>query len=273
MCGAYYLLKSPKLRQRLGIESLDELKDLLANNSLSQPDPFLPLLNQQPLHLFRPTDKVPFFFFENNQIQWHLAEHWWLVLESQAIGRSENIGETKAFQPATKWASFNSRIDKFFAPKSQQTMHRIKPYSFRVVIPADGFIEWQPADQSKNQTKRPLSIRPNTISSSNPELPLPFFLGGVAKAYPYTTLEGQQSFVYSCSIVTLGGHTKLQHIHEKSIPLILNEKTLPLWLDPARPWDDFKSLVSPRIENTLIIDDIDVPNGQLTSQSEIITTD
>ncbi|GAB1260050.1 SOS response-associated peptidase [Aurantivibrio plasticivorans] len=145
---------------------------------------------------------------------------WWLILKK----------EGDQYKPDTKWASFNSRYDKFINGK----VHQIKPQSFRVIIPASSWYEWQ----GEKGSKVPYMIKPASGALA---------LGGVAKRW-----ETSDGPMYSASIITLPGHPKLSRIHEKSMPLILQEKDYAKWLDRSNNNSAFSGLLRPHLPLPLV---------------------
>ena len=83
------------------------------------------------------------------------------------------------------------------------------------MIPADGFYEWQPT----NDSKQPYFIR------ARDENPLAF--AGLWERWQ----RGQQ-VIESCTIITTSANESLAPIHHR-MPVILPEDTYDLWLDPS----------------------------------------
>lgn len=127
---------------------------------------------------------------------------WWLLLE-------RNQQQLKANY---KYASFNSRSDKL----NQSSAIAYKPYrNSRCIIPANSFVEGQ------NKHYYHLSPVDRAIA-----------FGGIYKSW---LNEVTGDLLYSTSIITLPGHPKFEHIHKKSLPLMLPLDNAPLidaWLDP-----------------------------------------
>jgi len=139
--------------------------------------------------------------------------------------------------PDNRWQSFNTRSDKILT----SPMHRIAPKSFRVIIPAAGYYEWQ-------QTQ--------AFALSTPDEDIAF--GGLAKYWPQT---GQ----FSCSIVTLPGHPALAHIHKKSVPLMLRGSAINHWLDRGKTHADIAPLWQKPSSCTLSAVKIESPKNPVAS--------
>lgn len=145
---------------------------------------------------------------------------WWLLLE-QKDGK---------WKPHSKYTSFNSR---WHAGKGFSVSAR-KPFKeTRCIIPARGFIE--------GMNKKYHYLEP-------PEQPIAF--GGL-----YKTWETDNGPLYSCSIITIPPHSKLQGIHEKAMPLMLpveDAGLLEMWLDPkVTNTEPFMDLMSPALRTPL----------------------
>ena len=177
MCGRFFTNNSPQsheLFRLLGIYDITKKQTNIA-----------------------PTDPVKIVVPGKGQREIRTAS-WWL-----AMHKDKESGQLIA---DNRWQSFNTRSDKILT----SPMHSIAPKSFRVVIPAAGYYEWQ---------------EKQAYALSIPEEDIAF--GGLAKYWPQTKQ-------YSCSIVTLPGHPALAHIHAKSIPLMLRGSAINQWLDRSQ---------------------------------------
>jgi putative SOS response-associated peptidase YedK len=108
-------------------------------------------------------------------------------------------------------STFNARDDRL----AESGMWREPFKRSRGVVPADGFFEWKKTDGSK----QPTYITPKD------EQPLHF-----ATVYDSWINEHGET-VNSCAIVTTSANDFMSSIHDR-MPAILDEETLPLWLDP-----------------------------------------
>ncbi len=88
--------------------------------------------------------------------------------------------------------------------------------SRRVLVPADGFYEWQ----KKGEDKVPLFIR---LKSGKP-----FGFAGLISFW--TSPEGNQ--ICTCTIVTTGANKLLEKIHDR-MPVIIRKEDRDTWLDPS----------------------------------------
>lgn len=156
---------------------------------------------------------------------------WWLLLESNQQGFKANYN----------YASFNSRSDKL----NQSRAIAYKPYrQSRCIIPASGFVEGQ--DKHYYQ----LTPKDNAIA-----------FGGLFRTWQHQ-ITGE--LAYSASIITLPGHSKFEHIHRKSLPLMLptdNQPLIDAWLD--RDFDQvssFESFLQPKLHFDIVATPIDKPS-------------
>ena len=241
MCGAYFIQQSASLREHFGIMTADDLKDFVLKGDSVDPLRLLDYAEQAMLQIFRPTDRVP-FIARDRQGHWiGLMATWWLAMD-----RADNH-----WAPNQKLATFNSRIDKIVG--SGRSIHSIPPRSFRVLLPASGFVEWH-------------QKRPHLFTRADGRTLL---LGGMAKAYPVE--EGHH---YAVSIVTLPGHPKTRHVHEKCVPLMMPDELIDRWLDRAVPHSDFANLQTPRIPHNLDIQPVqDLKSLQPEGPAEAVSAD
>ena len=128
---------------------------------------------------------------------------WWLLMEKSPEGLKANY----------KYASFNSRSDKL----NNSRAIAYKPYrETRCIIPASSFVE--------GQDKHYYHLKPENTAIA---------FGGLYKTW---LDEKSGELINSTSIITLPGHPKFEHIHKKSLPLMLpldNKPLIDAWLDPA----------------------------------------
>ena len=220
MCGAYFLQQSASLRAHFGIESRADIADFMLRGDQVDPLSLFDAAGTPLLQLFRPTDQVPFLALDREGEWIGLTATWWLALEA----------EGDDWRPRQSLATFNSRIDKVVS--NGNTIHKQPPRSFRVLLPASGFVEWH--------DKRPHCFRRADGKA--------LMLGGMAKAYPVPS-----GHKFAVSIVTLPGHPSTRHIHEKSIPLMLQDNQIRHWLDRQRPHSDFRHFQTPTLPHTLTI--------------------
>ncbi len=146
-----------------------------------------------------------------------LDAKWWLML--QADGK-----------PNYKYATFNSRYDKLYSSRLTKGLFR----QSRCIIPASGIIEGQ--DKKYHQ-----------IEAKDKALAL----GGIYKTYH---VDGEE--ITTASIITCPGNPKLENIHKKSIPLMLNyedSEFIDAWLNPEMENSEaFSYLLNNQIQTDLI---------------------
>lgn len=156
---------------------------------------------------------------------------WWLMLDRQTL------------KPNYNYASFNSRWDKLDTKGSLA----YQPYrQGRCIIPASAFIE----GLGDRRTYHQITLQNQAIA-----------FGGLYKHYldPNT---GES--IYTASIITLGPLLQWQHIHPKSMPLMLAAEDTQLinnWLDPAQQdVAQFENLLTPRMRSTQVVTPIGKPS-------------
>jgi len=216
MCGRFYTSHSPQSTELF--RSLGIYEAAITNNNVS------------------PTDVVQIIVPGKHERQVASA-NWWLAMKTS---------DDKGLIPDTKWQTFNTRADKILS----SPLHRIRPKSFRVVIPAAGYYEWQMG-------------KPVRLNLENRDIAF----GGLAKYWPE-----QQRF--SCSIITLPGHPALAHIHKKSVPLMLREQHMEQWLDRGLSNADVELIWQKPLAWTLEAQSVKSPKDpELTGEKEIITLD
>lgn len=224
MCAAYTARQSRPIREELSINDPESFKDWVNDRRPERLNPYqIPDIfsKSTPLVVHRPTDWVD-IIAANRQGEWEIrSAKWWLIMQTCDNG----------WEPNQKLASFNSKISKVLNPG--RTAHNIKPRSFRVLVPAEGWLEWH-------------NKQPHYFAHADSA---PVLFGGMAKAYPVK--DGD--FILSTSIITLPGHPKTQHIHDKSLPLIIQPADYGRWLDRSIPHSAFTDLARPRIWSPLTI--------------------
>jgi putative SOS response-associated peptidase YedK len=170
---------------------------------------------------------------------------WWLMLDR------------KTLKPDYRYASFNSRSDKLSLPRSLAC----RPFQeSRCIIPASAFIE----GLGDKKTYHKIELRDSAIA-----------FGGVCQHYLHQ--ETGES-VYAASIITLPPLPQWQHIHPKSMPLMLplaDAALLDAWLDPEqRDTSNFVTLLEPAIRQAQQVTRIGRPSKwDALSEAFIIETD
>jgi putative SOS response-associated peptidase YedK len=99
-------------------------------------------------------------------------------------------------------------------------------------------------------------------------------LGGLYRQWQHKQ-TGER--IYSCSVITLPPHPKLQAYHSKSSPLILpqDDDTLAMWLDPTiQDVRVFNDLLKAQLPQSLLATQIDKPSTHNSlSQPLVIPAD
>ena len=157
--------------------------------------------------------------------------NWWLLQTKTDEG----------YKAHYQYASFNSRSDKLNQPRAIA----YKPFrESRCIIPASSFVE--------GQDKRYYHLKPTDSAIA---------FGGLYKTW---VNEQTGEFRYSASIITLPGHDKFEHIHRKSLPLMLptdDKALIDAWLDPNfQQVEAFDDLLKPRLRVPFEATPIDKPS-------------
>lgn len=218
MCGAYFLNQSPKLREFYGIHFKGDIDNNFRDTLLN---PSRLSVEKLEYRSFRPTDNIPVLVQTRSGELTLQSACWWMLLKK----------EQNEWRPNQEWSTFNSRLDKILDTGS--TIHNQRPYSFRVIIPAQGYFEWQ--GKSAYQISRADET--------------PLMLAGMAKAYQ----QANGTYCLGASIVTLRGHHKLAHVHDKSLPLMLENDDVLSWLDRTLPVQHMKRFLEPALEHDLVV--------------------
>jgi putative SOS response-associated peptidase YedK len=142
---------------------------------------------------------------------------WWLMLQPDG-------------KPNYKYATFNSRYDKLFSSRLTKGLFR----QSRCIIPASGIIEGQ------NKKYHYIEAKDKALA-----------LGGIYKCYRIN-----DEVITTASIITCPGNPKLENIHKKSIPLMLNYEDkdfIDAWLNPEMQNSEaFSYLLNNHISNDLV---------------------
>ncbi len=150
---------------------------------------------------------------------------WWLLLAADG-------------KPNYQYATFNSRYDKLYTSSLTKGAFRTS----RCLIPASGFIEGQSDGQNGGKTKHY-----HYITSER---------GAVALAGIYKQYQVGDEVLTTASIITCPGNPKFEHIHRKSLPLMLDpddEALIDRWLDPnMTDSESFRQLLTNRINFNLV---------------------
>ena len=156
---------------------------------------------------------------------------WWLALDQHSL------------KPLYRWKSFNCKASRIFEAK----IHRIAPRSYRAVVLARGFFEWQPFYEggrvfsqlsANEQADPPKPLHKRRILISQPDQVM--LLAALCKHW----LDDNGQPLVSTGIITLPPHREFLDIHHRSYPLVLAPEELADWLDPAIKTATFQSLLA-----------------------------
>ncbi|MEZ5470665.1 MAG: SOS response-associated peptidase family protein [Marinicella sp.] len=142
---------------------------------------------------------------------------WWLFLGSDGT-------------PNYQYATFNSRYDKLYSSRLTKSAFQTS----RCIIPASGIIEGQ------NKQYHHITTESGAVA-----------LGGIYKHYH---INDEQ--ITTASVITCPGNPKLEDIHRKSIPLMIDyndEDLVDMWLDPTMTDSEaFRHMLTNKINFNLI---------------------
>lgn len=154
---------------------------------------------------------------------------WWLKLDKESL------------KPDTRWATFNCQSRRLLTSK----IHKIQPRSYRSVVFARGFFEWQPiypggrlfTGLSKEEQQKP----PKPVAKHRHLIHQPGKIMLLAAMCKHWLDQAGQPLV-STGTITLPPHPDFLDIHYKSFPLVLDWDELDTWLDPDIPHEHFEHL-------------------------------
>lgn len=177
----------------------------------------------------RPTGRLPTIIQKHPaQKEIQVDATWWLKLKL----------EQDEFKPDNQYNSFCCRSQKILSSPT----HKMAPASFRSIVIAEGFHEWQPifkgnrlySDLTETEKKQLPDIVARQCFFVRPASGYPVLLAALTKQW--------QSQQYSTGIITLPPHPAFIDIHYKSFPLVLLPNELDSWLNPQNPTDNFRHL-------------------------------
>ena len=131
-------------------------------------------------------------------------------------------------QPSSKYKMINARADSLRTKPAYREAYR----KCRCLIPADGFYEWHTSKGTK---------QPYYIQMMRHQL---FAFAGLWELW-----QGEQT-LYSCTIITTEANPLLRTIHER-MPVILQAKDYPIWLDQNSSIDALEPLLTLYQQNDL----------------------
>lgn len=152
---------------------------------------------------------------------------WWFLLKAG----------TECPQADTRWSSFNARASRMFGSRLYQSAAKHQ----RCIVPASGYYEWV----SQKGIRTPYYLEPAD--------------GAFAFAGLYREWRFEDEIVTTASIVTTESHPSLRWLHEKSTPLMLDERDYALWLDKdVKEESQLKELWTPQLPTDICVFPVDV---------------
>lgn len=168
-----------------------------------------------------------YFVIERDGERQLLSGMWSLLIEPRPNG--------PGFRPNPKFSTLNARSDKLMTLKSWRERYPRQ----RAIIPATAFHEW-------NKSRCYAITQPGAIA-----------FGGLYELWRF----GEQ-LVPAFTIITVPPHPRFAHIHDKSLPLMLEPADFDTWLSPSFTHvDDFADLLQPRLRRPLLVTPVDSPVG------------
>ena len=166
---------------------------------------------------------------------------WSALIEAKPDG--------SGYRPNPKFKTFNARYDRLVSSPLWKRLY----FSQRAIIPASGWHEWL--------GKQCYQLTPHNAAIA---------FGGIYQLYRFG-----DELLPAYAIITLPPHPRIRHIHEKSLPLMLQPEDFAAWLDPDwQQVEAFAPLLVPKLRHDLIATPIDNPNTMLPSgPSECIPAD
>ncbi|MDP1626832.1 SOS response-associated peptidase [Parvibaculum sp.] len=166
--------------------------------------------NFPPRYNIAPTQPVPIVLFEGGRrrfllVRWGLVPSWAKEMPQSLL--------------------INARAETISEKPSFRGAFR----HHRALMPADGFYEWQTTGKG---TKQPFLIRRRDGR--------PFAMAAIWD----TWMPSGGSELDSCAVVTTEANETLAPIHHR-MPVILDEKDWPRWLDPAATEKELLALLRP----------------------------
>jgi putative SOS response-associated peptidase YedK len=158
-------------------------------------------------------------------------------VERTLTGRRWGLVPSWAKDPSAGSRLFNARGESVATKPSFRSAFK----SRRVIIPADGFYEWQKQDSGAKQ--------PHFFTRADGE---PLALAGVAEAWWDKEAPSDEPAIRSCSIITTTGGPDMDGIHDR-MPVILHPDTFELWLSPdMEDAAELTSLLRPAPDGTIV---------------------
>jgi len=183
--------------------------------------------------------------YETNQGRTLQDAIWSLLIEPKP--------DDSGYRPSPKYSTFNARAGSLgTSPLWKKRFH-----AQRAIIPASGFHEWT----GQKGNKQCYNIHP--------------VYNAIAFAGLYELWDFQGEIVPSFTIITLPPHPRFNHIHPKSIPLMLERDDFDMWLDPQMTnTDPLQHLLKTRIREPLAVEPVESPGSlQKVGQGEVIDAD
>jgi putative SOS response-associated peptidase YedK len=217
MCGRYASSRKPEdLVEEFEIRTSKVDEALAPDYNVAPTKPVYAVMERSPSARDDPEQQPP--ERQLRVLTWGLVPSW---AKDPAIGnRMINARmETVAEKPAYKRA-FASR---------------------RCLLPADGYFEWYPTQQtgtSGKPLKQPFFIHPRDGGV--------LAMAGLYEIWrdPSRPDDDPDRFRWTCTVLTTQAEDAVGHIHDR-MPMMVERERWGAWLDPGAPRDDLLSLLVP----------------------------
>ena len=159
------------------------------------------------------------------------------------------------YRPDPKYSTFNAQSRRLTTSPLWKRHYR----HHRAILPASGFHEWTGLPGHK-QCMNIHGLGENSALA-------------LASLYQEWTFGEEQ--VTSFAVITLPPHPRFEHVHAKSIPLMLTPDDFDAWLDPSfKDVNAFNHLMAPHIPFELSVTPVASPkNLKAVAPAELVEAD
>ncbi len=153
-----------------------------------------------------------------------------------------------------KFSTHNARVETI---STKPTFRHAFASGQRVLIPADGYYEWQVLGEPSKPVKQPWYM------TSKDQLHLAF--AGIYEPWSAHGPGGVK--INTCSVITTTPGPDIGEIHDRQ-PVVLSRDTWDTWLDPETSVDETRALLSPAEIGTFDLRKVGSAVGNSRSEGE-----
>ena len=181
------------------------------------------------------------FVLENGGKRHLIPGIWSLLIEEKP--------DHSGYRPNPKFNTFNAKSTRL----NESKLWKRAFASQRCIVPVSAFHEWQ--------GKQVYNIHPEGEATA---------LAGLWQSYQFG-----DELVHAFTVITLPPHPRFEHIHPKSLPLMLRPGDFDLWLDPDfRNVDAFQGLLRTHIPAPLVCEPVRGPTDLTpVGEPEVLAAD